>query len=85
MVLTENSVESDWVEEEVETALQKERSDKSTVLFPIRLDDAVMTTTKSWSETIRDRNIGDFRDWKNHDSYKKSFDRLLRDLKGEKE
>jgi hypothetical protein len=70
VVLTENSEESDWVEEEVETALQKEHRDKSTVLFPIRLDDAVMTTTKSWPETIRDRNIGDFRDWKNHDSYK---------------
>jgi hypothetical protein len=81
VVLTENSVGSDWVEEEVETALQKERRDKSTVLFPIRLDDAVMTTTKSWPETIRDRNIGDFRDWKNHDSYKKALDRLLRDLK----
>jgi len=25
--------------------------------------------------------IGDFRAWKDHDPYQKSFDRLLRDLK----
>ena len=36
VVVTENSVESEWVEEEVETALQKERRDTSTVLFPVR-------------------------------------------------
>ncbi|MBZ5531299.1 MAG: hypothetical protein LAO20_07705 [Acidobacteriia bacterium] len=29
------------------------------------------------------KDIGDFRDWKNHDKYKKAFDRLLRDLKAE--
>ncbi|HYM11537.1 MAG TPA: hypothetical protein VEU62_12440 [Bryobacterales bacterium] len=31
----------------------------------------------------RDRHIGDFTNWKNHDSYKKGFDRLLRDLQAE--
>jgi hypothetical protein len=29
----------------------------------------------------RVRHIGDFTDWKDHDSYRKAFDRLLRDLK----
>ncbi len=29
------------------------------------------------------RHIGDFRDWKDHDSYQKAFDRLLRDLEAE--
>lgn len=82
IVLTENSVESDWVEEEVEAALQKERREKSTVLFPIRLDDAVMDTHKAWAETVRDRHIGDFRNWKDHDSYRAALERLLRDLRG---
>jgi hypothetical protein len=27
------------------------------------------------------RHIGDFRAWKDHDPYQKSFERLLRDLK----
>ena len=29
----------------------------------------------------RARHIGDFRAWKDHDLYQKSFERLLRDLK----
>ena len=82
VLLSENSVGSPWVEKEVETAFEKERRQSRTVLFPIRLDDAVMETDQAWAADIRrGRHIGDFRDWKNHDSYKKAFDRLLRDLK----
>jgi uncharacterized protein YjbI with pentapeptide repeats len=84
VLLSENSVSSPWVEKEVETAFEKERREKRTVLFPIRLDDAVMETNEAWAADIRrTRHIGDFRDWKNHDSYKKAFERLLRDLKAE--
>jgi hypothetical protein len=51
-------------------------------LFPIRLDDAVLKTDLAWAAKIRrTRNIGDFRNWKDNDSYKRAFDRLLRDLK----
>jgi hypothetical protein len=84
VLLSKNSVNSLWVEKEVETAFEKEREEKRTVLFPIRLDDAVMETNEAWATDIRrTRHIGDFRDWKNHDSYKKAFERLLRDLKAE--
>jgi hypothetical protein len=31
----------------------------------------------------RSRHIGEFREWKNHDSYRKAFGRLMRDLKAE--
>ncbi|MGH9637764.1 MAG: toll/interleukin-1 receptor domain-containing protein [Candidatus Angelobacter sp.] len=82
VLLSDNSVSSPWVEKEVETAFEKERREKRTVLFPIRLDDSVMETNEAWAADIRrGRHIGDFRDWKNHDSYKKAFERLLRDLK----
>jgi uncharacterized protein YjbI with pentapeptide repeats len=84
VLLSEHSVKSPWVEKEVETAFEKERQQKRTVLFPIRLDDAVMETDEAWAADIRrTRHIGDFRNWKDHDSYKKGFDRLLRDLKAE--
>jgi uncharacterized protein YjbI with pentapeptide repeats len=84
VLLSDNSVSSPWVEKEVETAFEKERQQKRTVLFPIRLDDAVMETNEAWAADIRrTRHIGDFRDWKKHDSYKKAFERLLRDLKAE--
>lgn len=84
VVLSESSVNSAWVEKEVETAFEEERQQSRTTLFPIRLDDAVMETVEAWAADIRrTRHIGDFRDWKNHDSYKKAFERLLRDLKSE--
>jgi len=64
--------------------LKKERQQGRTVLFPIRLDNAVMETQQAWAADIRrTRHIGDFSEWKNHDSYKKAFERLLRDLKAE--
>ena len=51
------------------------------MLFPIRLDDAVMETTEAWAAKLRaDRNIGDFRQWKNHDHYQRVFGSVLRDL-----
>jgi hypothetical protein len=52
------------------------------VLFPIRLDDAVMDTRDDWAAKIkRRRHIGDFSNWKDEGSYRKAFERLLRDLK----
>jgi hypothetical protein len=62
IILSEQSVTSEWVEKEVETAFEKERRDKKPVLFPIRLDDAVMETDVAWAADIRrTRHIGDFR------------------------
>lgn len=84
IILSENSINSDWVEHEVEVALQKEIEQKRVVLFPIRLDDAVIESTLGWTGKIRrERNIGDFKEWKNHDSYIKVFKRLLKDLKAD--
>jgi hypothetical protein len=84
LVLSKHSVASDWVEQEVETALDRERREKRTVLFPIRLDDTVMKIDTGWPALIKNtRNIGDFRKWRNLESYNKAFERLLRDLKAE--
>jgi len=82
VILSENSIRSPWVEEEVEAALEKERKQNKLALFPIRLDDAVMETEQAWAASLRRmRHIGDFRAWKDHDPYQKSFEHLLRDLK----
>jgi uncharacterized protein YjbI with pentapeptide repeats len=83
LILSEHSIKSDWVEEEVKKAFEEERArvPKQTVLFPIRLDDAVMDTQEAWVGLLRrDRNIGDFRQWKDHDSYQRSLERVLRGL-----
>jgi uncharacterized protein YjbI with pentapeptide repeats len=83
LVLSEHSVASQWVEQEVETALAKERQGR-TVLFPVRLDNAIMKIEGGWPALIRNtRHIGSFTRWKDHDAYQKAFARLIRDLTAE--
>ena len=82
LVLSEHSIASNWVAYEVERALNKEPQGKPNVLYPIRVDDAIMQSKASWADDIKStRHIGDFTNWKNHDDYQKAFDRLLRALK----
>jgi hypothetical protein len=81
LILSKASIASEWVEDEVNKALAEERSRKQVVLFPIRIDNTVMSTAEPWAVKLRDqRNIGDFRQWKKPAEYQKSLDRLLRDL-----
>jgi len=84
LVLSKYSVASQWVEQEVETALARERKEGRTMLFPIRLDNAVMEIESGWPTLIQNtRHIGDFRHWKNYGEYQKTFNRLLHDLQRE--
>jgi uncharacterized protein YjbI with pentapeptide repeats len=84
VILSKHSLQSDWVEKEVETAMEKERIRKKLVLFPIRLDDAVMKIESGWGADIRRaRNIGDFKTWRDPDSYQNALERLVRDLSTE--
>jgi uncharacterized protein YjbI with pentapeptide repeats len=82
VILSKASIASDWVEDEVSKAYAEERGRGKTVLFPIRIDNTVMTTPEPWARKLRDqRNIGDFRRWKEPAEYQQSLERLLRDLK----
>ena len=81
IVMSEASVQSRWVEREVNAAREREESENRLVLFPIRIDDAVMSAPQPWAADIRrSRHIGDFRGWKDHESYQKALQRLLRNL-----
>lgn len=81
IVLSQHSIESLWVEEEVDVALDREHQQPGTLLlFPIRLDDTVMQTAKAWAITVRQRFVGDFRQWNDATAYQRAFQRLLRDL-----
>ena len=82
LILSKNAIASDWVEDEVSKAFAEERRRNQVVLFPVRIDETVMKTDEPWAVKLRDqRNIGDFRRWKDHDAYQQAFDRVLRDLK----
>jgi len=86
LLLSKHSVTSESVKKEVRMAVEKERKDKRPVLFPIRLDDAVMKIEDKWPALIRDqRYIRDFSKWKCLYYYQEAFEQLLQDLKvGEK-
>lgn len=82
VILSVQSVASDWVETEVEAALERERKEKRSVLFPIAIDEDGFSSDEPWAADIRrKRHIGDFRKWKSHDDYTAAFERLVRDLK----
>jgi hypothetical protein len=85
LILSEHAVQSAWVEREVVAAREKEDREHLPVLFPLRLDDVVMHTTKAWAADVRRRwHIGDFTQWKQHDVYQQALERLLRDLKADR-
>lgn len=90
VILSQHSMNSEWVKTEIANARQKEIDTNNRVLFPIRLVD--FEEVKSWkcfdtdtgkdsAREIREYYIPDFKNWNDKNEYKKSFERLLRDLK----
>jgi uncharacterized protein YjbI with pentapeptide repeats len=85
LVLSEHAVRSSWVQDEVEACFEREQRQQRQMLFPIRLDAAVMATDAAWAAAIRRRwHIGDFTRWCEPVSYTEALERLLRDLKAPK-
>jgi hypothetical protein len=83
LILSNDSVRSQWVEQEVEKALERERKENKTILFPLRIDNTIFEITNGWASYLKNtRNIGNFTNWENSHEYYHSFNRLLRDLKG---
>jgi uncharacterized protein YjbI with pentapeptide repeats len=92
LILSPNSMNSEWVKTEIRKARKREREEKKRVLFPVRL--VSFEAIRDWelfdadegkdlAIEIREYYIPDFSDWKNHDAYAKGFQNLLRDLKTE--
>lgn len=83
LLLSQNSINSAWVEDEVEAALERERGEHREILFPIRLDNAVTRPdAPAWAKRLRRQvNIGDFTNWNDSQAYQQALEPLLRDLK----
>ncbi|HEU4562575.1 MAG TPA: toll/interleukin-1 receptor domain-containing protein [Longimicrobium sp.] len=81
LILSTGSVESQWVEQEVEAALERERSEGTEILVPIRVDDSIFKVSAGWAKYLRNtRNIGNFCQWTDPEQYQRALTRLLRDL-----
>jgi len=90
LILSEASMKSEWVSTEISKARKREQREKRRMLFPISVVpyDAIRDwecfdadAGKDSAREIREYFIPDFSNWKDQDSYQKSFDRLIRDLK----
>jgi len=92
LILSEHSMNSEWVKTEIAHARQKELNERRQVLFPISLVPFAQIrdwkcfdadTGKDSAREIREYFIPDFSNWKEHDAYQQAFQRLVRDLKAE--
>ncbi len=91
LILSESSMNSNWVQTELGKTLKREKDEGKRVLYPVRL--VSFETLQGWqyidssgvdlAEKIRRYFIPDFSNWKDHDSYQAAFGRLLSDLKAE--
>ena len=81
IVLSEFSIESPWIQQEVEAALEEEHARNRSVLFPIRLDDSILDGEKEWLVNLqKTHKIYDFSAWDNWEAYYEQFFLLLNDL-----
>jgi hypothetical protein len=92
LVLSEHSMNSEWVKTGIANARQREIREERQMLFPISLVryDRIKEwrafdadTGKDSAREIREYFIPDFSNWKDHDSYQQAFQKLLRDLRAE--
>ncbi len=80
LVLSRHSIQSQWVRYEVEKALKIERARKTSFLVPIRIDDAIFEVQEEWGAQLREKQIGDFREWGDPSRFNRSISSLARDL-----
>ena len=93
LILSPESISSEWVKTEIAKARRREVRENRRVLFPIRLNISYQELQgwecfdadrgKDSAREIREYYIPDFTQWKNHDRYQEEFKKLLRDLKKE--
>jgi len=92
LILSQHSMNSNWVKTEIASARAREKDAGVRLLFPLTI--APFEEVEKWKQfdaytgidsarEVREYFIPDFSNWKEHDSYQKVFQRLLKDLKAE--
>lgn len=91
LILSPDSINSEWVKTEIAKARKRESKEGKRVLFPVRLNISFKELQewecfdadrgKDSAREIREYYIPDFTRWKEHDQYQEEFKKLLRDLK----
>jgi uncharacterized protein YjbI with pentapeptide repeats len=91
LILSPDSINSEWVKTEIAKARKREIAEGKQVLFPVSLNISFKELQewecfdadrgKDSAREIREYYIPDFTKWKNHDQYQEEFKKLVRDLK----
>jgi TIR domain/Pentapeptide repeats (8 copies) len=82
LVMSENSLESDWLENEIFAAFEKEEQTGEMILLPIMLDDSVKYSEKPWVAKVRrSRQVYDFSLWQDEETFKEMLGALTEELK----
>jgi|SRR5579871_3143664 len=96
LVCSEEAVSRRKVVDEIITAIEQERETGEQKLFPVRLDDFIISPEarqladekmsrgewrEDWIRHVQAFHIPDFSGWKQHDTFQTQFDNLLRALK----
>ncbi len=82
VVLSKFSIESAWIQKELQAALAEERNQNRPVLFPLRLANSGMDTEKKWLANLQQTHqTYDFTTWENWEAYFNQFYLLVSDLK----
>ena len=93
LVISEASMNSNWVELEIKRARKREKTENRRVLFPIMLTsfekiqewELITSDGEDLAEEIRQYYIPDFGQWKDYDAFTVEFDKLIDALKADDE
>lgn len=81
LLLSENSIDSEWVKKEIRATFEEKRRDKNIVRFPICADSVTADPNQPRTADIaRIGYICDFSQWKDAEAYQNSFDRLFENI-----
>ncbi len=94
LILSANSMQSEWVKTEIAHARKREMAITKRVLYPLRL--VAFDEIREWgcfdadsgknmSQDMREYFVPDFSLWRDHTSYMEALNALLRDLRVRKE
>lgn len=80
VVISSHSLNSPWVEQEVQKAMERERTEGRSILFAIRIDHAIYESRRRWARKLLQTHfIGDFED-RDPAAYKQAVSHLIRGL-----
>ena len=90
LVLSDHSMASDWIAQELKSLREQEKQERRRLLFPVSLSNPAMI--QSWTlmepgsfvnlaKELRKHPIPNFNDWHHEASYQTALKQLLRDIK----